>query len=149
MTPNPTKPRAGQLVIPEAELAFSAARSSGPGGQNVNKTETKVTVTFDYLSSRVLSWEEKGRIGKHPTIQGSLDSQGAIAVSSQRHRSQALNRDDAVRKLHELLRQAIRPPKKRIPTKKTRASDRRRVAAKKVVGERKAARQRVRADSEE
>lgn len=143
MSRSPTKPRPAPFAVPESELAFSTARSSGPGGQNVNKVETKVTVTFDYLGSRLLSWEQKGRLGQHPAVLGSLDASGMIAVSSQRHRSQLLNREDAIRKLHELVRQAIRPPKKRIPTKKTRASQRRRLESKKAHGERKAVRRKI------
>ena len=149
MSQNPAKPKPRLLSIPDSELAFSAARSGGPGGQNVNKVETKVTVTFDYLNSRSLSWEEKGRIGKHPAVQGSLDAQGCLSVTSQRHRSQALNRDDALQKLHELLRLAMRQPKKRVPTKKTAASQRRRVTSKKALGEKKTARRRVRPEDDE
>lgn len=151
MSRNPMKPRPTprQLTIPESELSFSTARSSGPGGQNVNKVETKVTVTFDYLGSRCLSWEQKGRLGRHPAVQGSLDASGMISVVSQRHRSQLLNRADAVQKLQELVRQAIKLPKKRIPTTKTRASQRRRFESKQAHGERKRVRRKVRSEADE
>jgi len=143
--PSPPRhsPKTRLISIPEGELHFSFARSGGPGGQNVNKVETKVTVTFDFASSQSLTWEEKGRLGQHPLVVQNLDSAGALAVTSQAHRSQALNREDAVRKLHELLREALRPKRKRIPTKKTRASDRKRLEGKKARSQSKATRRRI------
>jgi ribosome-associated protein len=147
MTVRPPSPRSAPKVrllsIPERELYFSFARSGGPGGQNVNKVETKVTVAFYFASSQSLTWEEKGRLGQHPLVLQNLDSDGALSVTSQVHRSQALNREDAVRKLHELVRQALRPKRKRIPTKKTRASDRKRLEGKKVRSHSKATRRRI------
>jgi ribosome-associated protein len=147
MTVRPPSPRSAPKVrllsIPESELHFSFARSGGPGGQNVNKVETKVTVAFYFASSQSLTWEEKGRLGQHPLVLQNLDSDGALSVTSQVHRSQALNREDAVRKLHELVMQALRPKRKRIPTKKTRASDRKRLEGKKVRSHSKATRRRI------
>jgi ribosome-associated protein len=128
--PSERGPKAPGISIPDNELEFTFARSSGPGGQNVNKVETKVSVSFNFTTSRVLSWEEKGRLGRHPSVLQNLSGDGALVVTSQEHRSQTLNREEAMRKLYEILRQALRPPKKRIPTKKTRASERERLAAK-------------------
>jgi ribosome-associated protein len=131
------------LTIPENELRFIFARSGGPGGQNVNKVETKVTVIFDYNAATCLSWEEKGRIGRHSAVQAKLDSDGAIAISSQEHRTQARNKEEAVKKLHALLALALYKPRKRFPTKKTRSSERRRVEGKRIRSEVKGARRRV------
>ena len=136
-------PPGALVTIPEHELSFSFARSGGPGGQNVNKVETKVTVTFDFSNSTALSWEQKGRLAHHPSILQHLNSEGSIAVTSQAHRSQALNRENAVERLHELVRLAIRPRRKRIPTRKTRASDKKRLDEKKVRARSKVGRRRV------
>ena len=153
MTQRPSSPRSYPKVrsisIPESELHFSFARSGGPGGQNVNKVETKVTVIFDFATSQSLSWEEKGRLGHHPLVLQTLNSDGAIAITSQAHRSQVLNRADAVQKLHDLLRQALRPKRKRIPTKKTRSSERKRLEGKKVRSKSKATRRRIDSHSDE
>lgn len=114
----------------------------------MNKVETKVSVTFDFLGSRVLSWEQKGRIGNNKAVQSRMDSSGYIAVSSQTHRTQALNKKAAVEKLLELLEAALRQPRKRVPTKKTRSSQRKRLEGKRIAGGKKVARRRVSADDE-
>ncbi len=121
-----------RLSIPTYELSFLFARSGGPGGQNVNKVETKVTVIFDHMRSSVLSREEKARLAAHPRILAALDAQGYITVTCQEHRTQARNREEAVARLHELLQSALLRQRKRVPTRKTLGSERRRLEGKKV-----------------
>ena len=120
------------IRIPASELSYLFSRSGGPGGQNVNKIESKVTVVFDYKNSNVLSEDQKRRIELSKIVRGCLDSSGRIAVTSQEHRTQVRNREAAINRLHDILELALRKPKKRVPTRKTRASELKRVEVKRA-----------------
>ncbi|MBI5606978.1 MAG: aminoacyl-tRNA hydrolase, partial [Deltaproteobacteria bacterium] len=103
------------LSIPEKELIFTASRSGGPGGQNVNKVSTRITLWFDVLKSPSLSEEAKELILKKlPTR---INKAGLLWITVQQTRSQADNRELAKSRLGELLRQALEKPRLR---KKTR-----------------------------
>jgi len=117
------------LVIPEAELSFEASRSSGPGGQHVNKASTKITVVFDVDASVTLSDDQKERL--RTKLASRLSGGSVLRVSSQRTRSQLSNRDDAMAKLASLLRKALEEDKPRRKTKPSRASREKRLDEKK------------------
>jgi ribosome-associated protein len=103
----------GGLFIPESELTFTVSRSSGPGGQHVNKTSTRVTLWFDVASSPSLTPGQKDRIRKR--LSSRVSGDGVLRVSAQRHRSQAANRKWAVERFAGLMGQALaeRPPRRR------------------------------------
>ncbi|MBP8000745.1 MAG: aminoacyl-tRNA hydrolase [Chloroflexi bacterium] len=122
-----------ELTIPLAELNFRFAASSGPGGQHVNKAETKVVVLFDVAHSPSLSEWQRGRILTQ--LASRLDKDGILAVTSQIHRSQHQNRAEALQRLQTLLAEALKVQKKRHPTKPSLASQERRHVAKKKRGE--------------
>jgi ribosome-associated protein len=126
------------VVIPATELVWAAARSSGPGGQNVNKVSTKVELRFDFRASRALDEGAKARLTR--LAAGRLDAEGRLLITSQVSRSQTHNLDDARQKLSALVRQALVREKKRKPTRPTRASTRRRLESKRRQSERKRAR---------
>lgn len=120
------------LTIPDSELELKTSRSAGPGGQNVNKLETRVTVRFDVAGSPSLGEEERGRIRER--LGSRITKAGLLQVSSQKHRTQAANREAAVARLAELLAGALEPEAERKPTKVPKAAKRRRLEEKRRRG---------------
>lgn len=114
----------------EAELSFSAVRSSGPGGQNVNKVSTAVEMRFDIPHSEVLFDSEKSTLMCR--LSSRLTSEGVLIVFSQESRSQLSNRKAATDRFLRLLANALKVSKRRIPTRRTRASVARRLDAKRA-----------------
>ena len=108
------------VEIPENELEFIASRSGGPGGQNVNKVSSRITLRFDLERTTAFSDEQRARI--RSKLASRINNAGVLQISSQRTRSQDLNREDVVARFAELLRGALRVEKARVKTKATRAS---------------------------
>src|SRR5262249_6586737 len=117
------------ISIPEDELHFDASRSGGPGGQNVNKVSSRVTLTFDVNGSIALSSDQKRTLMEK--LSGRINKEGILRVVSQRTRSQELNRSDATARFSELLREALTPQRERIKTRVSKAAKVRRVEEKK------------------
>ena len=123
------------LAIDESEIAFAFLRASGPGGQNVNKVETAVQLRFDVRHSPSLDDYVKRRLEK---LAGSRLTQGGVLIlSAQRFRSQERNREDALDRLRQLVIKAALRPKRRVTTRPTLASKKRRVDMKVKRGETK------------
>jgi ribosome-associated protein len=116
------------LEIPDEELEFRTSRSSGPGGQHVNKTSSRVTLVCDVERSPSLSEEQRTRLLEY--LDTRITKEGLLQVSSQRHRSQLQNREAALARLAELLRSALEEQPQRKPTKVPGAAQRRRLAEK-------------------
>ena len=116
------------IEIPDHELDFIATRSGGPGGQNVNKVASRVTLRFDVDHSAALDPEQRKRIRAKLATRISKD--GILQVTSQRTRSQDLNREDVLKRFAELLRNALHQEKSRIKTKASRASQEERLREK-------------------
>lgn len=103
----------GALEIPHSEFLFETSRSGGPGGQNVNKVETKVRLLFDPWLSRALTWEQKGMLARSAEVRRATTSEGLIATVSQEHRTQGANKAEAIQKLYRLLLEALTPQPER------------------------------------
>lgn len=118
------------LVIDEGELLERFVRAQGPGGQHVNKTSTAVELRFDVRASPALPEDAKTRL---EALAGSrLTQEGVIVLFAQGRSSQMLNREEARARLAELIRQALVRPKRRRPTRPTKASKERRLAGKSI-----------------
>ncbi|MGY6630597.1 MAG: alternative ribosome rescue aminoacyl-tRNA hydrolase ArfB [Wenzhouxiangella sp.] len=113
---------------PESELSEKFVLAGGPGGQHVNRTESAVQLRFDAASSGFLSEPVRQRLIK---LAGQrADSQGVILIEARSHRSQHRNREDARQRLADLIEQAHRQPRKRIPTKPSRTAKKKRLEGK-------------------
>lgn len=117
-----------QIQIDEGEIEESFIRSSGPGGQNVNKVSSAVQLRFDIRHSPSLPAEVRRRAERLAGRR--LTNDGVIVLVAQQHRSQERNREDALARLVELLREATIRPKPRTPTRPTLASKKRRLESK-------------------
>ena len=135
-----------QLSISPAELRLSFDRSSGPGGQHVNKANTRVELRFDVGGSPSLSEGQRRRL--LDSLANRLNQEGVLSLHSERHRSQWRNRQDCLEKLAALLAEHLRPPPpKRRPTRPSRAVQARRRQKKSKQAQKKALRQRPPLDS--
>lgn len=124
------------------EVEFSTARSSGPGGQNVNKVNSKVVLRWNVVHSTLLTAEVKSILTAQ--LKSKLTSTGDLIVAVQESRSQRENKELAIVKLNHLLKRSLTPKKKRKPTKPTKASKVKRQKEKKLKSEKKQWRQKPR-----
>jgi ribosome-associated protein len=133
-----------EIAIDEAELRFEFARSSGPGGQNVNKVETKVRLLFDLGNTRSLSPAQRALIEERLTTR--ITKGGVLHVTSQRHRSREANRRATVERFVELIACALEEDEPRIRTRAPKIQKQRRLESKRRQSQKKTLRSRPELD---
>jgi ribosome-associated protein len=117
------------------ELEIKASRSSGPGGQNVNKVSTRIELRFDIPNSSLLSEDEKEKLIRHTGKRTSKE--GVLIIVAQSSRSQLQNKEEAINKFYEILEKAFKPVRRRIPTAPSYSAVRKRLEDKRKHSERK------------
>ena len=123
----------GRPAIGADELRFAYSRSSGPGGQHVNRVETRVTLLFDLVGSPSLTDEQKRRVRRRLATR--INKEGVLRVVSQRHRTREANRRAAIERFEELLAEALRSPRPRRKTRVPERTKRRRIESKRRRGD--------------
>lgn len=132
----------GNLSIDEKELEWDFVRASGPGGQNVNKVSTAVQLRFDVINSQSLPDDVKQRLVKLAGRR--MTKEGELIIDARQYRYQERNREDALKRLIELIKKATEKPKPRKKTKPSLGAKMKRLESKRQVGEKKRLRQAVR-----
>ena len=127
-----------RLSIPDEEVRFTFARSGGPGGQNVNKVNSKVILWFDVENSQTLSGYQKNRINHR--LAGRINKEGVLQIASMQYRTQRANREEVVRRFASLLTEALKEKPRRKKTKLPRRAKEARLQAKKRKSQLKASR---------
>jgi len=125
------------IKLDRSKITFSYARSCGPGGQNVNKVNSKVTLFWDFAGSAGLSAEQKNLIQNHPALKKRINKMGILFLQEQGRRSRALNEARLIAKLLKILEQVLTPPRRRLKTQVPRRAVEERLRTKKRLAQRK------------
>jgi ribosome-associated protein len=121
------------ISIPDAEIEMRASRSGGPGGQSVNTSDSKVELRWDVAGTSALSEAQRARVLER--LGHRITDDGVLLLRSSEHKSQHRNREAAIARLRSLVAEAVEPPKRRRPTRRSKGANERRIRSKKQRGE--------------
>jgi ribosome-associated protein len=132
-----------KIVVDDDEIVFEAVRAQGPGGQKVNKTSAAIHLRFDINASSLPDTYKARLLNRNDSR---ITKEGVVVIKSQQHRSKEQNKEEALERLAELIRSVTLSQKKRVATKPTKGSVKKRLASKKKHGEKKQLRKKVDTD---